>query len=175
MDGSEVRFGLLWGDAHLAVRAYVRGLVGDPSATDDLVQEVALAAFKSFASYDPQRSFTGWALGVARHLVHQHWEARFRHRAVVRDLALADELAAIDEELDEAADAEREALRACLETVEGRNWDVVRLHYVEGESTDGIAERLGLAGGHVRVLLHRVRAALRACIERRLAGGAAHG
>lgn len=174
MDDSGVRFGLLWGDAHLAVRAYVRGLVGDPVATDDLVQEVALAAFRSFHTYDPGRSFTGWAIGVARNLVHQHWRARFRQQGVIQDLALVEDLAQISAEIDEAAGRERDALRICLESVDGRNWEVVRLHYVEGEGTAAIAERLGLAVGHVRVLLHRIRTALRACIERRLAAGSAH-
>lgn len=170
MDDTGVRFGLLWGEAHLAVRAYVHGLVGDPIATDDLVQDIALAAFRSFASYDRQRSFTGWAIGVARHFVHRHWSASAKRRLVVHDLALVAELAEIAAEQDDAAADEREALRACLEAVAGRSWEVVRLHYVEGHSTLEVAERLQLAAGHVRVLLHRIRAALRSCIERRLAG-----
>jgi len=60
------------------------------------------------------------------------------------------------------------ALHACLGEVRGRPRDLLRLHYEQGYTPGEIAERLGLAGGHVRVLLNRVRAALRQCVERRL-------
>jgi RNA polymerase sigma-70 factor (ECF subfamily) len=171
MDDAGVRFGLLWGEAHLAVRTYIHGLVGDPTSTDDLVQEVALAAFRSFASYDPQRSFTGWAMGVARNLVHQHWGRLNRQRAMIHDLDLVDDLTRIAIDIDDAAADRRTALRQCLATIEGRNWEIIQQHYVDGESTATIAERLRIEVGHLRVVMHRIRNALRACIERRLKAG----
>jgi len=173
----EVQFSLLWGEAHSAVAGYVLGLVGDRAIADDLVQDVALAAFRSFGSFDRSRSFTAWVMGVARHLVHHHWERLARKKPVFHDLTLIDDLAAISVELEDEGDAtaEHEALRSCLRAVDGRSWDIVRLHYVDGVTTDVVAERLSLAGGHVRVLLHRIRAVLRACIERRLAAGGDRG
>jgi RNA polymerase sigma-70 factor (ECF subfamily) len=174
MGDDGVRFGLLWGEAHLAVRGYILGLMRDPVSTDDLVQEVALAAFRSFKSYDPARSFTSWAIGVARHLVHQHWSTHGRQRMLVHDLAQIDEMAQMAVDIDEPVNEQREALNACLESVAGRSWDVIRMHYIEGVSTLDVAARLRLDVGHVRVLLHRIRNALRTCIERRLRTGQAH-
>jgi RNA polymerase sigma-70 factor (ECF subfamily) len=166
---------MLWGEAHLSVRAYIQSLVGDPETADDLLQEVALAAFTSFASYDPTRPFIGWALGITRHHIHRSWSEKTRQRLVVSDMALIADMAQIAEDADDVAVARRESLRACLDHVQGRSWEILRLHYGEDVGTKEIAERLGIAVGHVRVLMHRIREALRDCIERRQraeAGGA---
>jgi len=171
---ADLRFGLLWGEAHSAVAGYIQSLVGDRTTTDDLVQEVALAAFKSFASFDAERSFTGWALGVARHRVHQHWRTLSRQRPLFQDVTLLEELAAISADLDDTLSEEKRALRDCLGSVEGRSWELVRLHYLDGLAAEEIGEKLKIASGHVRVLLHRVRAALRTCIERRLSTEGGH-
>lgn len=170
----DVRFGLLWGEAHSAVAGYIQSLVGDRATTDDLVQEVAMAAFKSFPTFDPERPFTAWALGIARHRVHQHWRTLSRQRPLFQDVTLLDELATISAELDDTLADERRALRDCLGSVEGRSWELVRLHYLDGLPAEDIGEKLKLASGHVRVLLHRVRAALKTCIERRLTTGGEH-
>jgi RNA polymerase sigma-70 factor, ECF subfamily len=171
----DMRFGLLWGEAHSAVAGYIQSLVGDRTTTDDLVQEVALAAFRSFGTFDQSRPFTAWALGVARHRVHQHWRTLSRQRPLFQDVTLLEELATISAELDDTLSEEKRALRDCLASVEGRSWELVRLHYIDGMAAEDIGERLKLASGHVRVLLHRVRSALRTCIERRLATDGGHG
>lgn len=171
----DLHFSLLWGEAHSAVAGFVRGMVGDRATAENLVQDVALWAFRSFASYDRSRPFTAWVLGVARHRVHHHWKKLAQKRPVFQDLTLIDDLAAITVELEEDdRGGEHEALRECLRAVVGRSWEVVRLHYVDGLTTERVAQRLSLAGGHVRVMLHRIRAALRACIERRLAADGDH-
>ncbi len=170
----DMRFGLLWGEAHSAVAGYIQSLVGDRTTTDDLVQEVALAAFRSFATYDTERPFIAWALGVARHRVHQHWRTLSRKRPMFQDVTLLEELATISAELDDTLSEEKRALRDCLSSVEGRSWELVRLHYLDGLPAEAIGEKLKIASGHVRVLLHRVRAALRTCIERRLATDGNH-
>ena len=48
---------------------------------------------------------------------------------------------------------------------------LVRLRYHEDREPADVAKELGLEPGHVRVLLNRVREALRTCIERRLRAG----
>ena len=171
----ELHFTLLWTHAQPAVAGYIHSLLRDHVAADDLVQEVAIAAFRSFASWQPEGTFTSWTLGIARNLVRMRWRTLSRQRQVLSDPLLLDALAAINGSLDDDLEAERVALAGCLEAVKGRAWDLVRLHYYEGLAPADIGEQLSLAVGTVRVQLHRIRAVLRACIERRLAGGNTHG
>ena len=49
------------------------------------------------------------------------------------------------------------ALAAVLERLPARERDILRRHYLEGQSVTEIAQDLALEAGHVRVLLHRSR------------------
>jgi RNA polymerase sigma-70 factor (ECF subfamily) len=170
-------FERLWPTAVDAVAGLVRGLVGDRQAADDLVQEVAVQAYHHLDRWRGDGTFAGWCLGIARNCVRMHWRNAARGRAVSRDPALldtlVDEAAALAAEDDAAA--EHEALRACLEALPPGAWALVQLHYVQDLTPSAIAARTAAAPGAVRVRLHRIRAALRTCIERRIAAGGTDG
>jgi len=51
--------------------------------------------------------------------------------------------------------------------VRGRQRDILNRFYHLGQQAGDIATATGLAVGHVRVLLHRLRTVLRECVERR--------
>jgi RNA polymerase sigma-70 factor (ECF subfamily) len=174
-DADAMRFGLLWAEARGAVEGYLHGLVTDHQAADELVQDVAVAAFRSFANWRPTGSFTVWTLGIASNLLKMRWRSLARNRRVFADPTLIESLAAMNAEMDDVLDVERNALRDCLRQVQGRAWDMLRMHYFEHVQTGDIAERLGVAAGQVRVQLHRIRQALRTCIQRRIAAEADHG
>ncbi len=164
----EWRFTQLWTAAHPTVAGFVRGLVPDRTAVDDILQEVAVAVFAQFASYDQSRPFVAWALGIAKHKVQDRWRTLARSKQVVQDSAVLEAMAEISAEMDDEFETRRAALQECLSQVQGRASDLLRLHYHEGLEPRLIAEQLGLQAGHVRVLLNRVRGVLRDCIERRI-------
>ena len=165
----ELRFSQLWIQAHPAVSAYVYSCIPDRAAAEDVLQETALGLLKGFDRYDPERPFVAWAMGVAKNKIHDRWRKLAREKPMIRDPELVERLAEVSEELSDAFEDQRVALQHCLRSVEGRSWQLLKLHYHEGHQPKSIAQRLGLKAGHVRVLLNRVRAALRACIEKRLA------
>ncbi len=61
-----------------------------------------------------------------------------------------------------------DALRGCVETLDGRSRSVVSLRYARGESRGKIATELGMSLDGVKSLLRRVRQLLRECVERRI-------
>ena len=64
---AQLRFTRLWLPAQPVVVSVLAARIGDRVAVEDLVQEVALAAFKQLHQYDESRSFTAWVLGIAQH------------------------------------------------------------------------------------------------------------
>jgi len=162
------RFTQLWMEAQPAVAAYLTA-VGGGAGAEDLLQEIALAIFERFDSYDPERPFTAWALGVARNKLLMRWRAEGRSPVVARDPELMETLAGVAAELADPPDARQQAMRECVGQLEGRSWELVRMRYDAGLTPRQIGEQLKLTATHVRVVLTRVRAALRECIKRRTA------
>jgi RNA polymerase sigma-70 factor, ECF subfamily len=167
------RFTRDWTRAQPVVAGYIGSLVPDFHVAEDLLQDVAVVLLRKYGEYDPARSFVGWSLGIAR------LEVLARRRTHARSLLstrpdLAEAVAGACEELAPELDRRAQALRACLEAVKGRSLEVLRLRYEAALPPRSITDRVGMSAGAVRVLLSRLRAALQACVERRLAseGGA---
>lgn len=157
---------MLWVKSQNVVAGYIASVIRDSHAADDVLQEVARVAAKKFEEYDRERPFAGWVLGIARFelLRFQRDSARSR---VVFSGPLLEELAGDFETADEMADDRREALRACLKSLEGRRRIVLEMRYQRDLQPNEIADRLGVSINAVSVLLHRVRKALGQCIERK--------
>jgi RNA polymerase sigma-70 factor (ECF subfamily) len=158
----------LWVQSQSAVSAYITANVFDMHHADDLVQEVAQAAAEKFASYDRGRSFTSWVLGIARHRLLKYYRSRSRDRLILSEAAL-DRLANAMQRVEHEAEDRREALRVCLERIEGRRRAVLDMRYSESAGIGEIAQRFDMSASGVSVMLFRIRAALMNCIRQQLA------
>lgn len=160
------RFARLWTRAQPLVSGYILGLVGDAHQAEDILQNTAIVCMRKIADYDDARPFAAWAIGIAR------LEVLSSKRRVARSFISyqADLVDAVGEACVELAEREPDsiALHRCLEQVQGRSWEALRLRYDDDLDHETIGSRLGMASGAVRVLLTRLRVALRTCIERRL-------
>jgi RNA polymerase sigma-70 factor (ECF subfamily) len=98
----DYRFARRWLEAQPAVASFLTALVPDPHAVDDLIQEVALTVYRRLDDYDERRSFTGWALGIARYKALERWRGLDRERRMLAlDPELLATLVAVGEELAE--------------------------------------------------------------------------
>ena len=161
---------LLWMQAQPAIEAYLNGLVRDRAVAEDLLQQVALTCTEKFADYDSARSFTGWAMGIARHKALQYFAKAGSDRHCFSSELLA-QLADTTERLAPEAQARRDALALCIDKLPAKSLALVKRRYVQDLKPGKIAESLGLSANAVRLSLHRIRASLRACIEHRLKQG----
>jgi RNA polymerase sigma-70 factor, ECF subfamily len=162
------RFTRCWTQAQAAIAGYVSALVPDQHAADDLLQDIAVALMRKFADYDPGRPFIAWAMGIAKMEILTMRRDRARAASRFR-AATVGALAEVWQEMLPEFDERRQALGECLKAIAGRNLELVRLRYEEALEPREIATRTGIAAGAVRVALARIRAALQACIERRVA------
>lgn len=169
MNQSE-RIAQLWTKAYPTVAGYVSSVVTDFHEAEDLLQSVAVAVVRKFDTYDTTRPFTAWAVGIARTEVLRHRRQRATDKHVFAD-DLVECVAAAYEQMADELDDRRWALAECLQRVAGRSRRALRLRYVENLKPSAMAPRMDMTVGAVRVLLHRIREALRQCIEHRLAPG----
>jgi len=158
----------LWVQSQSVISAYLTANVIDVHHAEDLVQEVAQVAAEKFAEYDRGRSFTSWALGIARNRLLKYYRSRSRDRLVLSEAALS-KLGEALERVEHEAEDRRIALRTCLERVEGRRRKALELRYGENMKVADIAANLGMSADGVSVMLHRIRTILYECIRKQLA------
>ena len=156
-----------WVQSQSAVSAYITANVIDLHHVDDLVQEVAQVCAEKFSTFDRERSFMSWALGIARHRLLKYYRARSRDRLVLSEPAL-ERLEAGLVRVEHETEERRDAVRRCLQHVEGRRRQVLEMRYGTGLKVGDIATQLEMSASGVSVMLHKVRAALFNCVRREL-------
>ncbi|WP_396658329.1 RNA polymerase sigma factor [Microbacterium oxydans] len=149
-----------------AVSAYVARRVG-PAASDDIVSETFLIAFRKRRRYDLTRSSAlPWLMGIATNVLGQHRRAQAQHwRALQASVGQHDQVAADDHDrsssqLDAAGEIER--LYPRIAALTARDREVLFLHAWGDLTYEQIAAALAIPVGTVRSRLSRIRAKLAA-------------
>ena len=128
--------------------------------------EAPLLGPAKYDQYDQTRPFGAWAVGVAKYEVLYYRRERATDKHLFGD-DIVEQIASRYEILAEEVDPLRDALKHCLDKLEGRSKRVIELRYRRGLPSAAIADEMDLTAGAVRMLLCRVRDTLRRCIERR--------
>lgn len=153
----------------LRVFGYILALVHNRNDAQDIFQETSLVLWREFETYDPDRPFLPWALGVARNQVLKFWRSRKRDQHVFSD-GLAETLAA------EAATtaAERvdrsEALQSCVQKLPERQRQLIDWFYGQNLAAGDIAQRWDRSVHAVYKALKVMRRNLMQCVEQKLKG-----
>lgn len=155
----------MWHEHRALTRTVLQGWVR-PGETDDLLQDVALAAWKGIAGLREAASFRGWLTQIARNLGRREARRVAWCSGDVAVDAMEPPGQTSDPELTGQADEALASIRA-LPDCYGQP---LRLRLILGLSGSEIAERTGMTPGSVRVNLHRGMAMLR----QRLRGDAHH-
>jgi len=122
----------------------------------DLVQEMATQLWRSFGRYDSRVKFSTWAYRVAMNVAISHFRGEGRR---IRDTLPFDELAYEIADAaplaDEAGDNMR-VLRQLIDGLDELNRALVLL-YLEGHTSEEIAEIVGISPGNVTTRMNRVK------------------
>lgn len=146
---------------------FVFTLVPNVSEAEEIVQEVSVVLWRKFPEFRQDGDFLRWACGIARHEVLKHRE-RSARREIPFSNELIEELAAEAVPLVERADERREALRQCIAELKERHRLLIIARYMDGKTTENIAQSWGKSVEAVRRMLHRIRMALYRCLRRKL-------
>ncbi len=160
-------FSAMWASAQPLVTSYIASITGKFHDTEDLVQKVAIAAFKKHSEYDASRPFNSWVVGIARLEILRWRRDHARDRHVFSDETITRierSHVILSGELDER----RAALQACFAKLEGRARRFIEMRYLRDMTSQAIAKQSGLEAAAVRSMLYRVRQSLLKCINRRM-------
>lgn len=145
--------------------------VRDVAASEDIAQEAFLKAWQNLASLNNPDSFLPWLRQITRNLARDHLRARKRRREVGDDIdvlmaQVADAAPCPAER--QAIDQEQAIASALIDRLPEDSREVLLLYYREGQSSQQVADLLGLSDAAVRKRLSRARAAVRNDLAGRL-------
>lgn len=167
------------GDAHAAlpllmdrygvtVYRYCRRMLGLDADGDDVPQIVFMQAFEAIQRRAPVENVRAWLLGIARNRCIDRLHKRRRGPLLVEEGELeraTDDIEPHEPPLDNPR--ARQALDACLDTLDARSRAVVLLRFHDELSYDSISRLTGDTPGALRVRVARALVALRRCMERK--------
>jgi len=166
--GPSPEFLLLLTSHQSTLYACITALLGGLEGAQDVLQETNVVLLGKADEYDPERPFVPWALTFARFQVLAWRKRQARDRLVLDDdlfAVLADRLAS--ESL--SPNRRLDALEHCLKQLSQDARGLVDARYVQEESVQDIAGRLGRSVNAVSVALFRIRKALLDCMRATLA------
>lgn len=147
-------------------RRVALGILGDPDAAQDAVQESFIKAYRALDGFDLGRGFRPWFLSILRN---QCRDALRRGKAGFDVQRMPDGVGELpggeDPERDRRRGEARELLWRGLGRISVEHREVLVLKEIDGLSYGEIAESTGVAEGTVASRLHHARRALREALE----------
>lgn len=123
--------------------------------TEDVVQDVLIAVHLKRHTWDDTRPIGPWIAGIARYKIIDS----LRRRGAKAELPIEDFADVLAAEPEPDAGLQRDVNRS-IETLPGRQRDVVRAIGMEGATIADVAKTMKMSEGAVRVALHRGLGAL---------------
>ena len=151
-----------------ALRSFIAGALPGAEDRADVFQEIVLILWRKFESYDADRPFQPWALGVAVRRMKEEYRRRHR-RAECLPPEILDRLAATLQRHTAPAEMREEeaALAECLNMLPLNSAQLVRRRYYDDAGIDTLCLETGQSPAAVYQMLSRIRQRLAECIRRR--------
>jgi RNA polymerase sigma-70 factor, ECF subfamily len=158
-----------WTAAQRTIAVFVQALVPDFHEAEEVLQQVAVALVRKYEQYDPHQPFLYWAIRFAKLEALAHIRRRDTEKLVFCDDEVLEQLAESCLRMESDAPVFAEALKECVEQLDGRSYRAIRLRYADNLRSAQIAAEMKISDGAVRMLLSRARILLRNCVESRSA------
>ena len=148
--------------------AFIRTMVPDGYAADDILQETNLALWKGIGGFEPDSNFSSFATKVAHRKVIDHVRREGKLGGLIFDSELADQIASRLGNSVDALNSRFLALEACLSKLSESDRDLLRQRYCEKESVRDLSTYSGKSESSLQNHFVKLRKILRDCISRQL-------
>jgi RNA polymerase sigma-70 factor, ECF subfamily len=165
VDETRVSFEALYRESRDDLYAYVAGLLRDRSAAEEVTSQAFERAWRRRRQIDRRRGTPrAWLFGIARNAALDELRRRSRLAAPVTEEARsAEDTVPTRDPADAAID--RTLLRQALDSLGGRDRELVALKFFAGLSNAEIAAVIGTSETNAGTRLHRVIERLRRSID----------
>lgn len=146
----------------------ILSMMPDPDLARDVLQETNVVIWEKFREFTPDTNFGAWAAKIAYYQVTAHRKSRGRDRHIFDD-ELISVLNTETELVSSGSDERAQALDSCLDHLEVRDRELLRLRYTKGNTVADLAAMIGKTPSATRVALFRLRHVLLECVQGKLA------
>ena len=165
MDNTKLeQFTKQWSTSERVIRLYLNSAIYNRTDAQDLLQRVALCAYRKYDEYDASQPFQGWLFGIAKFEVLGYFRNLGRNPEVI-DTEISERLADNMEDQSEAIshedDERRERLEQLLTQLPEKAQELIRMRFFENREYDEIARLLNTNEGVVRTAISRIITKLR--------------
>ena len=169
------RFMSLFVGSERAIRAYVRSLLPSSQDVDDLMQNIGLACWHRFDQFDSEGSsqdFIRWCCVISRFEVLRFRRSRARDRLVLSEEVI-ECIATEAEDRLQRSEAERQALRHCLQKLSKPERRLLLSIHTQWDSISRIAEESNEKARRLYSKLNTLRDLVADCIRASMPRGEA--
>lgn len=146
-----------------AIYAYTRTLVQNRSDAEDIMQNVSIALWKKWHTFDPATSFLRWAFAVAFIEILRYRRKSAKDRLWFSE-PLMELLSADFQQNAEVHSSRLDALSSCLEKLDREDRRLIEIRYRQGGTAQSAADEFNKPLSTIYKMLLRVRQSLRNCI-----------
>lgn len=157
-----------WVSVQHSIAVFIRSVVRDQDASEDILQEVALTVLRKRDEYRADASFYSWARSIAHYEVLAWKRRQARSRLVFSEEVIERVAQRFPSSASSQLDSYLDALKHCVSRLKGRASLVVDRFYRDDKRVGEIADSLGVSSNVVSVTLSKARTALKHCITSRL-------
>lgn len=150
--------------------AFIMSLVGNADAASEVLQQTNVVLWEKIDDFELGTNFMAWAFRIARYQVMAYRQRLGRDRHVFDDEAVS-AVAQTFEERASSFDERLTALKDCLQNLPDDGRKLLERRYEDGWSVKSLAAELGQTANRLAVRLHRLRATLMQCIQRKQVEG----
>jgi RNA polymerase sigma-70 factor, ECF subfamily len=149
-----------------AILAYAYTCSRDMHLAQDIVQETCVIALNKRDKYWPEANFGAWLISIARHVWLRECEKRqIRQKAMEYLHENAATLFAPEHYTEEHWQAEKQALKQCIQKLPELDRTIIEEHFVRHLKYEEIAAKISKSLSVVKVRMFRLREALRECVN----------
>jgi RNA polymerase sigma-70 factor (ECF subfamily) len=148
------------------IYGYILTVVPDCNEADDLFQQTSLILWEKSGEFRPEADFVRWACGIAFNVIRNYRVKKRRDRHCFSDEMMA-RLAEVRTQKSDWLDGAISALGLCMEELDSFDRRLLTLCYDGMQSIRKVSEELGRTENSVYQRLHRIRARLFECIQRK--------
>ncbi|MBB5350703.1 RNA polymerase sigma-70 factor (ECF subfamily) [Haloferula luteola] len=150
------------------LRVFIHHLAPYYAGTEDVLQEVNMLLLEKRSKFTPGTHFKAWAFRFARNVMMNHLRKLKRERQFVFSLELVETLAEEHENEPDDRQQRMGALSQCLKNLDDDHRELLLSRYRKYGAIAEAADASALTASGLRARIHRLRIALRRCIEQKL-------